>query len=909
MNYSVFRFTLNMHNHRSQASVAAFRGDTAIRLLITLTDGGNPYFIEDGCFAVINGTKADETIFRNYCTILNNTVIQYDFTEQTSSCEGVVNCDISLFGADGKLLTAPKFTLVVDEREANNDGLIESVTESSALDEVFKFKASHNTNLTAHQALFQEQQSRLEAHNNATGVHYNAFREHNADKNAHSALFEKMHVDISNNFEDITYLLDVVEDLERTSITDIKVSFSNETKDLTFNILRDGYGGADKDISVNLPLSALKIASVEDYVENGEHYLKIKFEDGTEITEKLDVIFAGIEELLKDKVNTSDLKASLSAVNDAIAKKADKITDSKQIYATDAEGHPTGIEYSEESKGNTIPIRNKYGDIILNTTASPQSGVRAAVSVQQMKTYVNGTAATKETETELAEIQTKVNKIEGMLINCTVDSTEAYAKRVPTKSVPKAMLNSVGGKTIKKGSRNICTDAVEGGKSVTISASNGAATLLSYSLPSGTYYIDIDVEIISGSMSNLTTKYSGAYGEEWFINNGVNTFTEDVTLYVEGENQESEEDCVCKVFPTIVQGTEAPEGYEPYEAPSLEATKVTEIVSRGRNLVKNTRWYGGENYGTVISTTEPTNVLEVTQTKYIPREEESYSGDFRNGYVYYYFEETPLTPNKRYKISFDIDIKTNPLNYDKMFIRLGGGSGSAYLPATEKGKIVIILTPTETTSMLELRNMGMSYTISNVMITNENADISTYSPYIAETYALPKAVVDDEDWGASVSGKVNTYDFDNKAYSKYAKIKVFDGTEEWIWQTVLSGTNVYYDTPIASMESAFMCNRFTADSKSSSTIRNNAYITRTGRLNITADGYNSAEEWKAQLARWNDEGAPLTIVYELETPEIKTITDDSYPDYKFIKVEGDGELIAENENKNPVPWTVTFAEV
>ena len=61
MNYSVFRFTLNMHSHRSQASVAAFKGDTAVRLLINITDGGNPYVIADGCTAVLSGTKADGT--------------------------------------------------------------------------------------------------------------------------------------------------------------------------------------------------------------------------------------------------------------------------------------------------------------------------------------------------------------------------------------------------------------------------------------------------------------------------------------------------------------------------------------------------------------------------------------------------------------------------------------------------------------------------------------------------------------------------------------------------------------------------------------------------------------------------------------------------------------------------------
>lgn len=119
MNYSVFRFTLNMHSHRSQASVATFKGDTAVRLLINLTDGGNPYVIADGCTAAISGTKADGKKLFNRCVILNNATVQYDFTEQTTSWAGVVNCDLIIYGADGNEITAPKFIIVVEEREVD----------------------------------------------------------------------------------------------------------------------------------------------------------------------------------------------------------------------------------------------------------------------------------------------------------------------------------------------------------------------------------------------------------------------------------------------------------------------------------------------------------------------------------------------------------------------------------------------------------------------------------------------------------------------------------------------------------------------------------------------------------------------------------------------------------------------
>lgn len=119
---SIFRFTLNMHNHRSQASISCFHGDTAIRLIITLVDGVNPFVIKEGCVAILSGTKADGKKLWDRCIIVGNT-IQYDFHEQTASCKGVTNCEVTLYDTDGKAITAPKFTIVVDEREVTSADL------------------------------------------------------------------------------------------------------------------------------------------------------------------------------------------------------------------------------------------------------------------------------------------------------------------------------------------------------------------------------------------------------------------------------------------------------------------------------------------------------------------------------------------------------------------------------------------------------------------------------------------------------------------------------------------------------------------------------------------------------------------------------------------------------------------
>lgn len=141
MKNSVFRFTLNHHIHRSQVSVPVFLGDTAVQLYISLTDGGNTYYIEDGCTAVLRGKKPDGKTLLEYCLIENNTRIRYDFNEQTTSCEGIVNCEISLYGADGNLLTCPKFIIVVGDRVVGDTEIIESESERSALDAIFASEA------------------------------------------------------------------------------------------------------------------------------------------------------------------------------------------------------------------------------------------------------------------------------------------------------------------------------------------------------------------------------------------------------------------------------------------------------------------------------------------------------------------------------------------------------------------------------------------------------------------------------------------------------------------------------------------------------------------------------------------------------------------------------------------------
>lgn len=133
MGASIFRFTLDVHKTQSQVSISASQYSTDRRLHIRLMERGIPYEIEDGCFAVFSAIKPDGKPLYNDCAIRNNTII-YDFTKQTTAVVGIVPCQIHLYGADGRVLLAPRFQIVV--HKAIYDGeAVESSAEYLAMSE------------------------------------------------------------------------------------------------------------------------------------------------------------------------------------------------------------------------------------------------------------------------------------------------------------------------------------------------------------------------------------------------------------------------------------------------------------------------------------------------------------------------------------------------------------------------------------------------------------------------------------------------------------------------------------------------------------------------------------------------------------------------------------------------------
>lgn len=125
-----------MHSAQSQVSIPVMLGDTGRTLRINLSDGSNPYVIADGCLAKLTITRPTGTRLEEFCTIENNTTIVYHFSQNQNTCavEGIHNCDVTLYGLDGKVITSPRFSMVVSERVVKSDDIVLADKDLTAVD-------------------------------------------------------------------------------------------------------------------------------------------------------------------------------------------------------------------------------------------------------------------------------------------------------------------------------------------------------------------------------------------------------------------------------------------------------------------------------------------------------------------------------------------------------------------------------------------------------------------------------------------------------------------------------------------------------------------------------------------------------------------------------------------------------
>jgi hypothetical protein len=133
-----------MNSSQSQISIPVLLGDTGREWHINLSDGGKPYIITDGCLAKLSIKRPTGTRLEEFCTIVDNTTIVYKFTQNENTCavEGIHECDVTLYGLDGKVIATARFTMVVSERAINSDDIVLTDEDFTAVDAMLKAEAS-----------------------------------------------------------------------------------------------------------------------------------------------------------------------------------------------------------------------------------------------------------------------------------------------------------------------------------------------------------------------------------------------------------------------------------------------------------------------------------------------------------------------------------------------------------------------------------------------------------------------------------------------------------------------------------------------------------------------------------------------------------------------------------------------
>lgn len=129
---TVYRISLDIHGVDSQGMLPVKAGDTARALHITLSQKGVPYPLTSDLQAMFTARKADGTLLLESCAIGEEGIV-YEFSSQLTVVPGEVLCELRLYGKEGKLLTSPRFSLLVSDRVAEDEEIAESSSEFTAL--------------------------------------------------------------------------------------------------------------------------------------------------------------------------------------------------------------------------------------------------------------------------------------------------------------------------------------------------------------------------------------------------------------------------------------------------------------------------------------------------------------------------------------------------------------------------------------------------------------------------------------------------------------------------------------------------------------------------------------------------------------------------------------------------------
>lgn len=561
-----------------------------------------------------------------------------------------------------------------------------------------------------------------------------------------------------------------------------------------------------------------------------------------------------------------------SMIDNSIQDKLDKTTTPQRVYATSTTGEQIKVIYTPDTEGFAIVSRLSSGHVKVPET--PDKDYHAT-----SKKYVD--AAKADALAEADKVAKRVDKLENLLITYSEDDSDAYEKSVPEASAQRAILSYVGGASRVVKSKNLCTNAKEGGIALS-SDGDYIDTGFSYTLPAGTYTASCSVE---GELDRMEI---WVY-DEMYLETTTFTLSEESRVSISVLAYGSS----AIAFPMINEGTTALP-YEPYFEPYIESAPVTAIVTEGKNLVNDVAIF--EEFGFAKQSNGFWYGSSFTKRVYENLER-------KEGVItvsYFGYQDTSTSTH------FTFAIKYTDGTTDYQGNMIAGAMARNISFSTNPTKIVDRISTSYGTK-------GAFY-IKDLMI-NWGAPVD-YKPYFNKTYEIPEAIRQKCDsYGCGISADAYNYiDYDRKVYVQKCKKLVLDGVNyKIIFTNTLSSTGVSYGTMTVSerakSETSIICSHFKTEVKialGNCYFSGNADALKTVVFVHPNQDMTTTAEWNAWLA-----SNPVTVVYELAEPietDISAYLTD-YEDYKFIEVEGGGTVRFENEHKMDISSSIIFAEV